>query len=41
VPLPAPSRVRDFWSDASLGRHERSITVEDVPAHGARLLVCE
>jgi alpha-galactosidase len=41
VALGAASRVRDFWSDEPLGRHGRSITVKDVPAHGARLLVCE
>ena len=41
VPLPAPARVRDFWSDESLGRHDGSITVKGVPAHAARLLACE
>jgi alpha-galactosidase len=41
VRLPAPAQVRDFWSGAALGRHERSMSVDDVPAHGARLLVCE
>jgi alpha-galactosidase len=41
VPLARPARVRDFWSDEPLGRHEASITLKDVPAHGARLLVCE
>jgi alpha-galactosidase len=41
VRLAAPARVRDFWSGAALGRHEGSMTVDDVPAHGARLLVCE
>jgi galactokinase-like galactose-binding protein len=39
--LAAPARVRDFWSGAALGRHERSMRVDDVPVHGARLLVCE
>jgi hypothetical protein len=41
VRLPAPAQVRDFRSEAALGRHERSMTVHDVPAHGARLPVCE
>jgi len=41
VPLASPARLRDFWSDESLGRHDGSVTVKDVPAHGARLLVCQ
>ena len=41
VPLAGPARLRDYWSDESLGRHAGSVTVKDVPAHGARLLVCE
>jgi alpha-galactosidase len=39
--LPQPCRIKDFWTDADLGRHEGVFTVRDVPAHGARLLVCE
>jgi alpha-galactosidase len=41
VPLAAPARLRDFWSGEPLGRHDGSVTVKDVPPHGARLLVCE
>ena len=41
VALASPARLRDFWSDESLGRHDGSVTVKDVPAHGARLLVCQ
>ncbi len=41
VPLSRTATVKDFWSDQSLGRREGSITIADVPAHGARLLVLE
>jgi alpha-galactosidase len=39
--LAQPCRVTDFWTGADLGRHEGSFAGEDVPAHSARLLVCE
>jgi hypothetical protein len=32
---------RAYRTDAPLGRYDRSVTVEDGPAHGARLLVYE
>jgi alpha-galactosidase len=39
-PLPEPSRVRDFWTDADLGRHAGTFEVKDLPPHSARLLLC-
>jgi alpha-galactosidase len=39
--LPGPCRVTDFWTGESLGRHEGTFEVKDVPKHSARLLVCE
>jgi alpha-galactosidase len=41
VPLTRPARVTDFWSGTSLGRHDRAITLRDMPPHSARLLTCE
>lgn len=38
--LPRPGRVADFWSGEDLGRHEGVFTIEKMPAHSARLLVC-
>jgi alpha-galactosidase len=38
--LPRPSAVRDFWTDADLGRHEGAFEVMDLPPHSARLLIC-
>ena len=37
--LDRPYRVTDYWSGQSLGQ-QRVITVADMPAHSARLLVC-
>jgi alpha-galactosidase len=37
--LTEPGHVTDYWSGESLGRHERSLTIRDMPAHSARLLV--
>ena len=39
--LDTASRVTDFWTGESLGRIESIITMKDMPAHSARLLVCE
>lgn len=39
--LDRPSRVTDFWSEESLGTNQRVITLKDMPAHSARLLVCD
>jgi alpha-galactosidase len=33
-------RLADFWTGASLGRVDNYITVENIPAHSARLLEC-
>ena len=38
--LSAPVRVTDFWTGASLGRMEGTLTLENVPPHSARLLEC-
>jgi hypothetical protein len=38
VRLGRPSVLRDFWTDADLGRHD-GLFETLVPAHGARLLV--
>jgi alpha-galactosidase len=38
--LPRRTDITDFWSGKSLGRHEGSFTVSDLPPHSARLLVC-
>jgi alpha-galactosidase len=39
-PLPRPERLRDFWTDQDLGRHEGVFWVKELPAHSARLLIC-
>jgi alpha-galactosidase len=33
-------RVTDFWSGENLGRHSAEFTIDQMPAHSARLLVC-
>jgi len=33
-------RVMDFWSGENLGRHTGEFTIDQMPAHSARLLVC-
>jgi alpha-galactosidase len=33
--------ITDFWTGESLGRHERSITISNMPPHSARLLVLD
>ena len=38
--LSKPARVRDFWSDSDLGKHSGTFTLNDMPAHSARLLIC-
>jgi len=40
VTLPAPSRIKDFWSGRDLGIHEGIYRIKDMPPHSARLLVC-
>ena len=40
-PLPEASYITDYWTGESLGRHEGSFTIKDMPAHSARLLVCK
>lgn len=39
--LERTSQVTDFWSGEPLGRQSRTVTIEGMPAHSARLLVCE
>jgi alpha-galactosidase len=41
VTLPEPSVVTDFWSGASLGRREGTLTLPDMPPHSARILACK
>ncbi len=41
VPLAAPARVFDFWSDADLGAHEDHFTLFDMLPHSARVLRLE
>jgi alpha-galactosidase len=41
VRLPEASYITDYWSGESLGRHEGSFTVKDMPGHSARLLICK
>jgi alpha-galactosidase len=33
-------RITDFWSGEDLGRHSSVFTIDQMPAHSARLLVC-
>lgn len=37
--LPAACHVSDYWSGEDLGRHEGSLTLNDIRPHSARLLV--
>jgi alpha-galactosidase len=39
APLHGKVIVSDFWTGESLGRHDGSIEVKDIPPHSARLLV--
>lgn len=41
VRLSQPSSIVDYWTGESLGQRERSLTITDMPAHSARLLVCK
>jgi len=34
------TQVTDFWSGEALGRHQGQFTIEAMPNHLARLLVC-
>ena len=38
--LTRASELHDYWTGESLGRHEGSFAVKDIPPHSARLLVC-
>ena len=38
--LSGTRRVTDFWSGENLGRHSAEFTIDQMPAHSARLLVC-
>ena len=39
--LPRASQVTDFWSGENLGRHAGEFTIDQMPPHSARLLVCK
>jgi alpha-galactosidase len=39
--LSQPARVIDFWSDESLGRQQGLFSINEMPRHSGRLLVCE
>jgi alpha-galactosidase len=41
VRLPQTTSITDYWTVESLGRRERSLTITDMRAHSARLLVCK
>jgi alpha-galactosidase len=41
VRLPEVCSITDYWTGESLGWHEGSFTIKDMPAHSARLLVCK
>jgi alpha-galactosidase len=38
--LSRPRNVTDFWSEENLGRHSGTFTIDAMPAHSTRLLVC-
>ena len=38
--LTRPATVTDFWTGASLGRRDQSVTIAAMPPHSARLLEC-
>ena len=40
VQLSRPRTVTDFWTEENLGRHSGKFTIEAIPAHSAKLLVC-
>ena len=40
APLRRPVDIKDFWTDEALGHHQGAFTVENLPRHSARLLVC-
>ena len=39
-PLTRASELHDYWTGESLGRHQGSFAVKEMPPHSARLLVC-
>ena len=41
VQLGGRSRIKDFWSGADLGSHEKQFLLENMPPHSARLLILE
>ena len=40
IDLSRARRVADFWSGEDLGRHAHVFTIDEMPAHSAKLLVC-
>jgi len=40
APLRRPVQITDFWTDEALGQHQGTFTLENLPRHSARLLVC-
>jgi alpha-galactosidase len=41
VRLERRTRITDFWTDAALGTYSRPFEIKDLPAHSARLLICD
>jgi len=41
VQLSGKRRIKDFWSGADLGSHEKQFLIENMPPHSARLLILE
>ncbi len=41
IRLPKASQVTDYWTNENLGRHERVLTIREIPPHSARLLTCK
>jgi alpha-galactosidase len=39
--LPRAGEIVDFWSDESLGPHEGTFAIREMPPHSARLLICK
>jgi hypothetical protein len=39
-PRQSRSLLTDFWTGADLGRHRDVFTIDQMPQHSARLLIC-
>jgi alpha-galactosidase len=40
IRLPKPGKIKDFWTEADLGKHQGVFAIKDMAPHSARLLVC-